>query len=510
MRESEFERKVQEQLDELHLRPSASVWPQVEKELQRKKRRRVAFYLSMLAGIGLLGYFSFIFLSNNNSGGAITNRQQSPSPVTDQTAEGNKSGTTTTTTTINTVTADQSPSTTETLVDQQSANETKSAIPSAINNKSQQPQETLPGKLIYNQKPARVETRDPLVITQKAPSVKKTTPAEEENITIIKDQDIPVIAGNETDRSIATKKQEEKDTAITAADSVRKKDSAVAKTEVPEKEEPVIATSKKEPGKSRKVRWGFDLSAGVSLSRDNALSLPSGNKALADFVQAVDYSLNSAPVSGGSGNPFASPPVRPPSPVEAGVGFKAGLVAEVKLTERSSLLTGLRYTYLSETIRVGSYTDTVIASSYNQTANGLQVRTVNGYYGPQTHRRRNNYHFIELPVSYQVQLNKGKKMQVLWNGGLSAGYLLTTNAVVYDTAARGIYYKDKKAFNKLHLNVISGLSFRFGDKNKLQWSVGPEFSMDMTRLLKYDVILKQRYLLYGGLTARFILPAKRK
>jgi hypothetical protein len=494
MRENEFERKVQEQFDELHMRPSASVWSQVEKELQKKKRRRVVFYLSMLAGIGLLGYFSSTFLSNSISGESITGRQQSTSPVTDQKAEGNKSGTTT----INTVAPGQSLVTTErpnsSLVDQQST----------------QPQETLPGKVIYNQKPAGVGTKGQLVIIQKAPPVKKAIPVEEKKITIIKDQDIPVIPGNETDQSIATKTQDEKATAITAADTVKKMDSAIAKTEVPEKEEPAIATSKKEPGKSRKVKWGFDLSAGVNFSRDKFLSLPSGNLAYADFNQSVDYSLNSAPVSGVGSNPFASPPVRPPSPVEAGIGFKAGLVAEVKLTEKSSLLTGVRYTYLSETIRVGSYTDTVIASSYSQTNNVPEVRAVNGYYGPQTQMRRNNYHFIELPLSYQVQLNKGKKMQVLWNGGVSAGYLLATNAVVYDTAARGIYYKDKKAFNKLHLNVISGLSFRFGDKNKLQWSVGPEFSMDMTRLLKYDVILKKRYLLYGGLTARFILPGKKK
>lgn len=506
MRENEFERKVQEQFEELHLRPSASVWTQVERELQRKKRRRVVFYLSMLAGIGLLAYLGFTFLSTNDSGTTITKLQESTAPAAaDNTAKRNQSNT-------NTVT-DQHTQTTNEVTNaplvQQGTNDTRGAVsPSIDNNLQKQTQQ--PDKMI-TYKPAKAETtKSRMSITQKAPAVKKITPVKEEKTTIAVNQDIPVITDNETDKSIATKTSQEKTTAITTADSVEKKDSAIAKTDVPEKEEPVVAIAEKKPGKGKKLRWGFDISGGVNLSRDKALSLPSGNLMSADFNQDVDYYLNNGPISGGVGSPFANPPVRPPSPVEAGVAFKAGVVAELKLTERSSLLTGLRYTYLSETIRVGIYGDTLIASSYTQTANGPAQRSVRGYYGEQQNLRRNNYHFIELPVSYQLQLNKGKKMQLLWNGGISAGYLLATNGLVYDTAARGIYYKKSKAFNKLHLNVISGLSFRFGDKNKLQWSVGPEFSMDMTRLLEHDVIVKQRYLLYGGLTARFILPGKKK
>jgi hypothetical protein len=199
--------------------------------------------------------------------------------------------------------------------------------------------------------------------------------------------------------------------------------------------------------------------------------------------------------------------------VEAGIAFKVGVAMEMKLTERSSLLAGVRYTYLSESIKVGAYRDTVIAtSSYTQqlySANVNNMRDVGAYYGPQTNLHRNKYHFIELPVSYQLQLIKGKKAQLLWNGGVLASFLLGTNALVYDTAAYGIYYKNSSAFNKIHFGFQSGLSIRFGDARKLQWSVGPEFSMDMSGLMKKEYILRNRYFLYGGVTAKVLLPRKK-
>jgi hypothetical protein len=62
--------------------------------------------------------------------------------------------------------------------------------------------------------------------------------------------------------------------------------------------------------------------------------------------------------------------------------------------------------------------------------------------------------------------------------------LFSTNALVYDTASGGIYYKNQNAFNKFHFNLNTGIAFRIGKPNKLQWSIGPEVSMDMTGLAK--------------------------
>jgi hypothetical protein len=106
-----------------------------------------------------------------------------------------------------------------------------------------------------------------------------------------------------------------------------------------------------------------------------------------------------------------------------------------------------------------------------------------------------------------LQLNKGVKTPLLWNAGVSAGYLLTTNALVYDTAAGGIYYRDKDGFSKMHLNINTGFAFRFGN-NKIQYSIGPELSMDMRRLMK-DATQPKQYFLYGGLTGRVLFTKKK-
>ncbi|RYY14499.1 MAG: hypothetical protein EOO04_30125, partial [Chitinophagaceae bacterium] len=130
------------------------------------------------------------------------------------------------------------------------------------------------------------------------------------------------------------------------------------------------------------------------------------------------------------------------------------------------------------------------------------------YRGFQQKSYVNKFHFIQVPVQYELQLNKGMKTPISWNIGLSAGYLLTTNAIVYDSSAHGRYYHDKKAFNKLQWNINTGFSFRFGIRNKIQWSVGPEISLGMNKLMK-DGYTPTQYLLYGGITGRIFLTKKK-
>src|SRR5690606_40737230 len=120
----------------------------------------------------------------------------------------------------------------------------------------------------------------------------------------------------------------------------------------------------------------------------------------------------------------------------------------------------------------------------------------------------NSFHFVQVPVSYQLQLNRGTKTPILWNAGISAAYLVGTNAVLYDTTAGGIYYEDKNAFNKVQLNLHTGFAIRFGVNRKMQWSIGPEFSMGASKLVK-DAYNKNQHLFYSGLTGRLIFSKKR-
>jgi apolipoprotein N-acyltransferase len=59
MQENEFEKRLQEEMEEFRLRPSEVVWNKIEDELKKKKRRRVVFFIFLLAGLSLVGYSGY-------------------------------------------------------------------------------------------------------------------------------------------------------------------------------------------------------------------------------------------------------------------------------------------------------------------------------------------------------------------------------------------------------------------------------------------------------------------
>jgi hypothetical protein len=154
---------------------------------------------------------------------------------------------------------------------------------------------------------------------------------------------------------------------------------------------------------------------------------------------------------------------------------------------------------------VGTYTNSTVVVN-NTASRFLQVQAFYG--GVQRQDFTNHYHFIQLPLLYQLQLNKSNRLPVLWGIGASAGYLLASNALAYDTTAGGIYYRDRDIFHKFHFNLNTGFSFRFGNAKKMQWSIGPELSMSMNKLMK-DTYGRKQYLLYGGLSGRLLFSKKK-
>ena len=73
MQENEFEKRVREEIGGLRLRPSEEVWGKVEAELKRKKRRRVVFFIFLLAGLSLLGGSGYFLWNNGNAHGGVYN-----------------------------------------------------------------------------------------------------------------------------------------------------------------------------------------------------------------------------------------------------------------------------------------------------------------------------------------------------------------------------------------------------------------------------------------------------
>ncbi len=84
MQESNFERHMQQEMDKLRLRPSDAVWQKVEERIREKKRRRVIIIIFLLAGLGLLGYSGFHYMTGKTNPEHLPIAVQQP---TDKTIE---------------------------------------------------------------------------------------------------------------------------------------------------------------------------------------------------------------------------------------------------------------------------------------------------------------------------------------------------------------------------------------------------------------------------------------
>ena len=503
MQENEFEKRMREEMGEFRLRPSDAIWERVEEQLKKKKRRRVVFFIFLLAGLSLLSYSGY-FLTKTNSNQNLVQQDNNllPDSKKSETISKQQVLPAKENETAKAQTAIKDHTVKEQQLFQRREKDQEEKTANILNNDKK----ILPGSDIavkYQEKIKKINpgnyritqsTGEKDVDFTKTDNQKKKTEEQLKNNSSDRPTDKTDISQHDIaknnlqndnkidDRKIITQKVNEP----------AKPDSSIA--EASKTDEAIAATKKKRT--ASKTKWGIDLSAGRSSNRSNAFSIFDMNKSM-----AMDYYSPGSATGGGN---TASSSISP-SDIKAGLAFRAGLVAEMKLSKRSSIISGLQYLYRSSKIQVGYYSDTTVVVN-NSFSLDSRVNAI--YRGSLRKEYTNHYHFIQIPLQYQLQLNKGLKFPILWSIGVSAGYLFATNGLVYDTAAGGIYYRDNAAFNKLQFNLNTGLSLRFGSKNKIQWSLGPELSLGMNKLMK-DEYTKKKYPLYGGFTGRLFFQKKK-
>jgi hypothetical protein len=535
MLENEFEKRMQEKMEDLKIRPSEAVWPNVEKELKRKKRRRVLVFFFLPILLGLAGY-SIYTLSRTGSSSALAEKNNAPvqqsqgdGPVEEQnkTKEqpstgtrqdhdipGAESGKTNNETT----------NSSNKLIEEKPLTKKPGVTPGVITPKTDPEQlrtiQQRPVKKPGPDKPViqRTDLVKDIPKTADKPLIKtddlnKNEDLDKEKPSVQKEErglvvqpavpitnDVTVTNGNEGNinkESGDNKISQPADSIVNPVAQQQSKSQAPIDSIQENTDKQAVATSKKTRSK---LKLGFDFSIGQTSRRNRQIPFFSEKS-----TRSQDIAF-SAPPPVTTGVPPRV--ILPPSSIHSGLAFKLGVSAQLPLTRKTSISAGLRYAYLSERIRVGSYRDTVVVSNSYQFASS---NVVSGLYSSAQQRDyTNKYHFLEMPLLYQLQLNKGKKMPILLSLGVTPAFLVGTNALLYDSLAGGIYYRDKAAFNKFHVNIQTGLSFVFGKPGKMQWALGPEFSFDMRKIMKQDVFIASKYMLYGGLSGRIVLPRKKK
>lgn len=524
MPENEFEKQVQHKMDEFRLRPSAPVWEKIKDDLNERKRRRFFFMISLLAAASLFGWmgYNYFFANNTNTikdnqteTAAIKNNttqsvnedkpfnnqdtgtqlKHDSSPVNESVGAGSKE------------VAGKTNNTKELSTDFTGDKSTSSETVFTLKKQKQQDNKSR----FYKQKIAK-DVDDKIV--SKTTEEKSSNPISKEGSNTEETEQENVKADRETiGHNIVTN-----NAGITPANFAKKDESPVQledfdaisfSANISGNTSPVVTipaiAANAVPGFSHKIKWGISVSAGASSRAKEPFdffSSASAEKALFDAAPPFQQ-----------GNITGGVLVLPPSDVKPGLAFKAGFIVEKSVSKKITVSSGLQYAYSSDRIRVGKSITASSGSlfadrSYYSALTSQNATAFPGNPTPEMTTYTNKYHFIELPVQLQYSINKKWKNPLIWNAGVAVSRLIASDALLYNVAYGGVYYDAKNDIRRTQFNVSTGFAFRF-TVNKLQWSLGPQVSINTSKLFNnaYD---NNVHPVYGGLNARLIFPGRKK
>lgn len=466
MKNEHFKNSMQEQLAGLRFEPSEKVWPQVKKQLEKEKRKRgIIFFWLMLAGLII-------------SGGLVTFINSSLK---------NK--------TIIRGTATKAVIKIKSKLLQNTANEKLSAEAADVNGRNSFSKKTT----VELNKQAEETTLSPQKIikiddkTKAAVYPPSLTNDGEKNISLSRNK--PVNNNEVKNFNDFKENNTAEETGITKIQSI----DTGKLTKLTDKEDNVInrtADYSKDYQVSQKKKnkikspWIFSVAAALGESNiGNGFTLGingNGEKAAYDYAASA---INTPPQNG---LPNMS------SAFKKGLAFNVGFGLERKINKRFSFITGLNYSYLSSSFLTGQRLDSVIAVS--------QVRIL--YRPGLSAAYTNKFHFISIPVGIKTNLFVKNNFSADLNAGISLMHLLSTNALLYDTAAK-LYYYDKSIFNKTQLAINAGLQLNYKVKPGLTIGAGPQFTHTITSLGNgYNY--SNKYFKVWVLKAKVILNKKRR
>jgi len=358
--QNEFEKQVQQKMEELKLVPSDPVWQKVEMQIRKKKdRRRAIFWIPifiLLAGglwIGMEQYSN-----DENSHSKIENiKKDNPVVVTTPTpelVEKNRQKP-----------ADKTPPHSETFIES----------PTNLNLSPA-------GKIVFQHQ--KSEKRIPFV---------------EKNKTSSSIEEILIVENKKQPNNQPPQKQPAPDTSLKTIpnyDTI----SASNKVELNAGPTPVHQDSsvikKPEIKRHASVKWKYNLVVVTGSSGLGRINMYGGQKSLSAY---------SPPPTGANGGGQFS---YGPSEVEKGFSYAIGAMANKQLGKKTLFSAGLQYNYYSNTIEVGS--------NVNQ-SRVIMDYAVTQFYSSQTNVRepyRNQYHFISLPVVFDWQILKKRPLNLVY------------------------------------------------------------------------------------------------
>jgi len=460
MHDSEFEKRVQQKMEELEFSPSPSVWKNVEEELEKEKeRKRPLSWFLLFAVIGITA--GIYFYSNTNFHSGNKNIAGKSKPAGEQNSLQNAAP----------MSGDKSNST---QIATAQDNSNQATVNAPEKSKSEQ------GIV----REAKTINHDQLSGITAPRSMKNTYDANAmQKDKTLRDQENKMQDQNSSGLQELKPDPDAKNSGKNIAPVLATNPSTAPadKNSQPPgnknlKSQNGVAKNGEKPSekKEEKSKWkfGFTANAGISTAFESAAN---GAPAV---VPVTVYTASFAIA-------FSRPTVfyYQPSAIRPGPAFGAGIYVERVLGKKLSLVTGLNYRYISTQIQTGKSLD---SGAY--------------YASGSTNNYTNQYHFLELPLNLQYQFAHVKKIRLAVEGGATLSQLLATNALHYDYNSN-LYRKDKNAWNSTQVHVEAAVLARFGGKH-FSYQLGPAVQYGISKLNDQSS-MPNRHLFYGGI--KFVL-----
>ncbi|MEO6229417.1 MAG: hypothetical protein ABJB11_09985 [Ferruginibacter sp.] len=493
MQENNFEKQVQQKMEEFRVTPASEVWQKVELEIIRKKRNWrvllvIAFSIILLGTAGI-GWWNYSFTPATNKLSTINHSQSQPQNVINDSLKKyseNSSNTPGENHTLDGFSkkADDTNSTSnlsnkiKKQERQLSENNTKETAVKALN-VFEERQEMISETVLKSNRKIKGKTK---AKTNTSISNGEIEDAPDDSIFDKQNQvGKTVIYLPKIDRSgiLLSKSINKREQTIAV-----KNDSSIVqlKAALQNLQEQLLVTTENKvvTANSKKSRWqfGLNLSFGISTTRNSYLGIPSTGE---DKVFADPSQVNSG--TGGTAN--AGVPQQP-SAIKSGKAFVIGAFAKRSLSPRLSILTGINYKFYSTNMFIGSRFDSSGAFS-----------SVASYYRSGSSINYNNhFHFIEIPFSLQWKISKQSKLPLYINAGFTVTQLVNTNALQYNSST-GYYYKDNSFFKNTSVNISSKLLIDISKHNSQRFLLGPELNFNIGSMSNNGFYQKKHYSYLG-------------
>ena len=463
MLENNFEKQVQQKMNNLKMNPSGEVWDKVALDIDKKKKDRKIFYVFSL--LTLLLITSALWWSYRGENRIDTQKSIAAKQISTPAAKKSASAAT-----VNSAKL-------------QAGEDRKIPV---MDNESQ------PSQAVPEQNHAKVTRINrsinsgqkwlrPTTLSKQETRVQASTdPTEREALETYVSAEI--IPGLISPREPASNGRVSFSTVSTLKKRLLVIDTAKLRAGLPPVQNgnlsPAGKSTNSKTNDKKAFRFGLNFSGGISATRSSYLGI--GNAAVSSDLQ-----YNSPiPSNGGGTN---SPVVSSHSVVTDGLGLMIGMYAHRSLTSKTSLLVSLNYKYYSTKITVGTRVDSV----YNNANNTYYYRSGT------TTQYNNRFHFIELPVALSFQLSKAQSIRPVYlNTGLAVSRLLNANALQLNPT-NSSYYQNSVPFNKTNIDVSLQLMFSLQKRQPNALQVGPHLNYSLTKMADEGIYKGSHYSYLG-------------